>query len=260
MGAAIIGSPRPMTTSPASGSLTFRARRFPVWICFGLGVFLLLIVAVVSMAAAPSAGQSPGGAVFGLAFVLMLFVGAPALWMLKMGNDLRRTRVRIDDSGLEMRVTRFSVWAFRRLGYARLAWTDVHGVQRYEIPNFAAAGGVQVDYVLHTSQGAFAVSSIQFTEAERIAGLIAARIGRAIDDLPPGTTAVTADTPSGRRGMRFMRALGWCSQGAGVLFLALMSLAWLQGEALEAGTIGGVASISGVLLMLGHSLRRFSLK
>jgi hypothetical protein len=242
-----------MTTSPASGPFTFRARRFPIWLCFGIGGFLLLIVAVVSLAAAP------GGDV-GLAVVLMLIVGAPALFVLKMANDLRRSRIVVTDDGLELRVSRFRIWAIRSPGHARLSWRDVHGVQRYEIPNFAAAGGRQIDYVLHTARGAFAISSVQFAEAERIADLVAARIGRKVGELPAAITPVSVNTPAGRRGVRLMRALGWCAQVAGILFPLLMSLAWLRGDALEPSTIGGVAATSGVLLMLGRSLRRFELK
>jgi hypothetical protein len=242
-----------MTTARASGALVFHPRRFPMWLCFGIGVFLLGIVAIASLAAAP--GQQ-----IGLTFVVLLLVGAPALFVLKCANDLRRTRIVIGDQGVELCLSRFRIWSIRSLGRARLTWGDIHGVQRYEIPNFAAAGGLQVDYVLHTTQGVFAISSIQFAEAERIAGLIAARIGRTVGELSPGISPVSAETPAGRRGVRLMRALGWCVQAAGILFLVLMSFAWIRGDALDPGTVGGVATATGVLLMLGRSLRRFALK
>lgn len=242
-----------MTTPPARGALVFRPRRFPMWVCFGVGVFLLLIVGIVSLAAAP-------GGQIGLAFVVLLLVGGPTLLVLKMGNDLRRTRIVISDQGLEISLSRFRIWSFRSLGHARLTWGDIHGIQRYEIPNFAAAGGIQVDYVLHTTQGTFAISSVQFTDAERIAGLIAARIGRPVGELADGVAPVTADTPAGRRDVRLMRALGWAAQVVGIVFLLLMSLVWMRGDGRDYRTIGGVTVTAGVLLRLGQSLKRFTLK
>src|SRR2546430_8780199 len=50
------------------------------------------------------------------------------------------------------RSTLFPYTTLFRSGRPRLTWGDIHGVQRYEIPNFAAAGGLQVDYVLHTDR------------------------------------------------------------------------------------------------------------
>ena len=47
---------------------------------------------------------------------------------------------------------------------------------------------------------------------------------------------------------------------SGILFPALLFMIWFQGSPVEIGTIGGVAVRSGVLLMVGRSLRRFSLK
>jgi len=224
-----------------------------MWVCFGIGVFLLGIVAIVSTAAAP-------GERIGLAFAILLLVGGPALLVLKIGNDLRRTRIVIAAQGLELSLSRFRIWSLRSLGRARLTWADIVGVQRYEIPNFSAPGGVQVDYVLHTTRGTFAVSSVQFKEAERIAGLIAERIGRAVGDLPEGVAPVSADTPSGRRNVRLMRGLGWAAQVVGIVFLLLMSLVWMQGDGRDYRTIGGVTIAAGVLLRLGHSLKRFTLK
>jgi hypothetical protein len=250
----LVGAPAPfMTTASAPGPLVFRPRRFPMWICFGVGVFLLSMVAIVSLAAAP-------GRWFGLAFVVFLLVGGPALLVLKIANDLRRTRIVIGEQGLDLCLSRFRIWSFRSLGRARLTWGDVHGVQRYEIPNFAAPGGAQVDYVLHTSQGTFAVSSVQFNDAERIAELVADRIGRPVGALPEGVTPVTADTPSGRRDVRLMRGLGWVAQVAGIVFLALMAMAWMHGDSVDARTMAGVSITAGVLVRLGQSLKRFTLK
>jgi hypothetical protein len=246
-----------MTTSPASGSLTFRARRLPVWFCFGLSSFLLFMGIISAFAVSPVG--TPNGHV-GLAFLFLVIVGAPAVFIFKLGNDLRRSRIVLTDDGVDIRVNRFRIWAIRRLGSARLSWRDIYGVQMYEIPNFVAPTGGQVDYVLHTAQGLFAVSSIQFANAERIATLIAGHIGRKVDELPAGIAPVGASDPAGRRGIRLMRALGWIAQVAGILFPALMFGAWLQGSPLEPGTIGGVAATSGVLLMIGRSRRRFSLK
>jgi hypothetical protein len=245
----------PMSTPPASPSLTFRARRFPVWLCFSIAAFLLLLTVVMVFAAFGTARDGVG-----LALLFVVILGLPGAFIFKLGNDVRRSRIVLTADGVDLRVGRFSIWALRRLGSARLAWRDVHGVQRYEIPNFAATGGVQVDYVLHTAQGAFAVSTVQFAEAERVATLIAERIGRAIDDLPPGIAPVTARNAAGRRGVRLMRALGWIAQAAGLACAALLLAAWLSGSPLASGTIGGVAATSGVLLMLGRALRHFSLK
>jgi hypothetical protein len=242
-----------MTTSPFP--LTFHARRFPVWLCFGLAGFLFLITIVMVFAALGTARDGVG-----LAVLFVVILGFPAAFVFKLGNDVRRSRVVLTADGVDLRVSRFSIWALRRLGSARLGWPDIHGVQRYEIPNFAASGGVQADYVLHTTRGAFAVSAVQFADAERIATLVAERIGRAIDDLPAGIAPVGANNPTGRRGVRLMRSLGWIAQGAGLVFAALLFAAWLQGSPLDSGTIGGVAATSGVLLMLGRALRHFSLK
>lgn len=246
-----------MSTFPTPGPLTFRARRSPVWLCFGLSLFLLLVGALGAFAtrsigtpdAARHASAGPG-------LVLLVIVGVPALFIFWLGNNLRRSKVVISDDGVDVRVNRFRIWAIRPLGSARLSWRDIHGIQAYEIPNFTSRTGVQVDYVLHTAQGAFAVSSIQFTEAERIAALIAKRIGREVGDLPSGITPVGAD----RRGIRLMRALGWVSLVSGFVFPGLLFMIWLRGSPIEAGTIGGVAMTSGALLMLGRWLRRFSLK
>ena len=241
-----------MTTSPAASPLTFRGRRFPVWICFGIAAFLFLLTIVMVFAAWSGS--------LGLALLFVLILGAPGGFVFKLGNDLRRSRIVVTRDGVDLRVSRFSIWGIRRLGSARLAWRDLHGVQRYEIPNSFAPAGVQVDYVLHTTQGVFAVSSIQFVDAERIAMLIAERIGRPVGDLAPGVAPVGASNPAGRRGVRLMRTLGWIAQVTGLVFPALLFAAWLQGSPLEPGTIGGVAATSGVLLMLGRALRGFSLK
>lgn len=240
-----------MTLQAASSTLTFRARRFPVWLCFGLSALLLLLWSVVAVAMREH---------LGLVLLFLVIVGLPGLLIFKMGNDVRRSRVVISDAGLDVRVARFRIWAFRPLASARLAWRDVHGVQPYEIPNFATPGGVQVDYVVHSTQGEFAVSSVQFADAQGIATLIAQRIGRAVGDLPAEVRPVGANTPSGRLGVRLMRALGWVAQAAGVVFLMVMIGAWLAGSPLPPSASGGLATASGVLLMVGRSLRRFSLK
>jgi hypothetical protein len=249
------------TMSPTSPSLTFRARRFPVWVCFGVAGFLFLIALIMVFAALPvGTARADRHDSVGLALLIVVILGLPGAFVFKLGNDVRRSRIVLTDDGVDLCVSRFRIWAIRRLGSARLAWRDIHGVQRYEIPNVAASGGVQVDYVVHTTQGVFAVSSVQFTEAERIATLIAERIGRALGDLPAGVAPVGAGDRAGRRGVRLMRALGWVAQATGILFPVLLSVAWLQGSPLDSGTIGGVAATSGVLLMLGRALRNFSLK
>ena len=134
------------------------------------------------------------------------------------------------------------------------------GVQTYEIPNFAAPNGTQVDYVLHTTQGLFVVPAIQFKDANEIAATIAVRIGRAVGDLPPTVTPVTAATPSGRRGVRIMRGLGWFSSALGIGLPLLMLFGWWSGERVEANAIGGITAASLTLLLAGRALRRFALK
>lgn len=246
-----------MTTSPP---LTFRARRFPVWVCLGIAAFLVSMGLVAAFAAWPIGTARAGAGSPALALLLLAILGVPAVVIFKLGNDLRRSRIVVTDDALDLRVSRFRIWAFRPLGAARLSWRDVHGVQVYEIPNFTTPTGTQVDYVLHTTAGTFAVSSIQFPDTERIAALVAGRIGRAVGDLPADVVPVSASDASGRRGVRLMRALGWTAETAGVVFPILMSMAWLGGATLDSSTIGGIAMTSGVLLMLGRSLRRFSVK
>ena len=98
----------------------------------------------------------------------------------------------VTNDGVDVRVSRFRIWAIRPLGSARLSWREIYGVQIYEIPNFATRTGVQVDYVLHIARGTFAVSSIQFAQAERIAALIAGHVGREVGELPAGIAPVGA--------------------------------------------------------------------
>lgn len=244
----------PLPSSP----LVFRARRAPVWLTSGMAA-LLGLIALSGLAAGWPFGD-PGSPGVGAALALLVLAGAPALFLLKLGNDVRRARVVLGAGGVELRVSRFRLWGLRPLGSARLAWREIHGVQPYEIPNFAARSGTQVDYVIHTVQGAFAVSSMQFADAARIAALVAEGVGRAVGELPPGVVPVGARGPVDRRRIRLMRGLGWVALGAGVACPVLLSLAWLRGSPLPPATVGGVAVASGVLITLGRSLRRFSLK
>src|SRR6185503_17740005 len=165
----------PARPDGSCAGLTFRPRRFPMWMCFSIAAFLALVglVTVFGIVAAP--GHASRGDAVGVTLLFAVILAIPAAFIFTLGNHVRRTRIVLTDDGLDLRVSRFRIWAIRRLGAARLAWRDVHGVQRYDIPNFAAPGGVQTDYVLHTTHGVAAVSSIQFADAERIAALIAER-------------------------------------------------------------------------------------
>lgn len=246
-----------MAPPPTSAPLVFRARRSPMWLTFGLAALLGLVALSGLGAAWPfGAPDSPG---IGVALAVLVLAGVPALFIFKLGNDVRRMRVVVDAGGVELRVSRFRLWGLRPLHSARLAWREIHGVQVYEIPNFAARAGRQVDYVIHTARGTFAVSCVQFADAERIAALVAEGVGRMVGDLPPGVAPVGAHTPADRRRIRLMRGLGWLALVTGLVCPVLLSLAWLQGSPLEPATVGGVAATSGVLIMLGRSLRRFSL-
>lgn len=244
----------PLTSAP----LVFRARRAPMWFAFGLAALLGLVAMTGFIAAWPP--RAPGSPGIGAALAILVLAGAPALFIFKLGNDVRRSRVVVAAGGVELRVSRFRLWGLRPLGTATLAWREIKGVQVYEVPNFAARTGAQTDYVIHTARGPFAISSMQFAEAARIASLVAAGAGRTVGDLPAGVTPVGIRTPADRLRIRLMRALGWVALGAGVACPLLLGVAWWRGSPLEPATIGGVAVASGVLLTLGRSLRRFSLK
>jgi hypothetical protein len=245
---------------PAGPPEVYRARRGPVWACWLTGGFLLLLAGVMA-AALPGAlaGDAAGS---GLAAVLIAVVvlAVPGAFIVRMGINLARIRIAVSDQGLELTANRFRIWTFRRIGSARLAWTDVRGIQAYDTPNFAAPGGTQVDYVLHTTRGLFTVPNVQFPDAARIAARLAARIGRPVGDLPPDVTPVGAARREDRRGIRLMRALGWTAQVSGALVMALFAVAWFGGGSLEASEVGGIFAAGFVLLIAGGSLRRFSLK
>jgi len=191
-----------------------------------------------------------------LSFILLL----PAALILKIGVDLARTRIVLGNAGLDLTVNRFRIWGLRPLASAELRWSDVQGVQEYDIPNPMAPGGTQIDYVVHTSRGAFAVSSVQFRDAAEIARAIAAGAGRNIGELAPSVVPVGATRRADHLGQRLMRLLGWIALALGGVLPLLVGAMWASGKPLPPNTIGGLAAASATLLVVGRTLRRFELK
>jgi fumarate reductase subunit D len=239
----------------------YRPRAFPAWLCIGMGGFLLALVAFLIFAAvaAPPAPEGEDASARVALAITALFVVVPAVFILRLGLNVRRMKVAIEADRVDVTVNQFKVWGFRRLASAQLAWAEIQGVQRYEIPNYAAPGGKQVDYILHTTKGQFAVPNIQFDRADEIAGAIASRIGRSVDDLPAGVTPVSATAPSDRRKVKAMRALGWISTVIGAVAIVIFGALAVTGN-LSGSSLGALPAVCLGLLISGRSLRKFTLK
>jgi len=242
-----------LSTEPVA--FTYRPRRYGIWFLIGTATFLLGLPTLLAMVAIAT-GDSAAGAT---AVITALIMGLPGLWMAWLAYGIARCRITISPAALDLRAHQFAIWGIRRIRQAHLPWDQVYGVQTFRIPNFAAPDGIQIDYIIHTSAGKFAVANVAWTEAAEIAERICQRIERPLEDLAPTATQVRADRPSDRLGIRLMRALGWCSMAIGALFLALVPLMWLGNKDIEPKALVAVAMMGSILLSVGASIRRFKL-
>lgn len=236
--------------------MTYRARAFPFWLCAGIGVPLLLLATTIAVSNLTASPRRNPFLIVGVALTL----GVPAALALKLGIDIRRMTIVIEDDGVELALNEFRIWSLRPFRRARLAWADVWGVTPYEVPNPIRRGGLQVDFVLHTRVGRFAISTAQFHDAEAIATALASRSGRRLGELDQRATPVRAASRADRIGVHAMRALGWVSLlvGAGVFVLAVLSL--VVGRRADPYFAATLVGLGAILLWLGRFARRFTLR
>jgi hypothetical protein len=236
-------------------ALTYRPRRYGIWFLTVIATFLLAVPALFITVAIATGDTAAGGA----GFITGVIMGLPGLWMAWLAYRTASCRITLSPASLDLRTHRFSVWGLRPIRQAHLPWDQVYGVQTFRIPNFAAPDGVQIDYIIHTSAGKFAVANVAWNEAAEIAQRVCDQIQRPLDDLAPAATEVRTDAPSDRIGIRLMRALGWCSMAIGWLFLALVPLMWLGNRAIEPKALVSVGMMGSFLIMIGRSVRNFKL-
>ena len=187
-----------------------------------------------------------------------LGIAVPALFLLKVGIDVRRTRIVVGSEALDVCLSVFRIWSLRKVRCAQCRGRTVFGVQRFEIVNPMAPSGVQVDYILHTRSGLLAMSSMQFDDVDEIAGEIAARTGRAVGELAEGTAPFATRTGD-RRGVSAMRALGWVATTVGLLLWLLVPFGLFASE-FDTQTTVSIAGTGALLMWLGRFARGFNLR
>lgn len=240
----------------SSDVTTFRIKRFPSLFLYLMGGFIGLIGAIMLVAVFdPRAKSETRGVAIGISLVTGLVAWAFFAW----GRRLARAFVTISPEGLALRALDFKIWGFRRLKQANLRWDQVRAVQLVEIPNPYAPDGMQRDYVIHTTEGNFAIPNVLWPEAKRAAAAIAERVGLPIDDLPPDVAPIPTDEKSNRVGIITMRAFGWLSTVCGVLFALAAVLVAFGKKPDSFSTAAKVGFMASIMVSGGHYMRHFKL-
>lgn len=244
-----------MADDKAAMTEVYFPQRMRGWIVLGMALFLSILWLTVTLGVAmqpppKDPNAQPVGAGPGIILALILWPAiALFLWI---GLGIIRMRLRITEDALDMTAHRFAIWSLRSTRHARLAWSEVHGVQLFEQSNPYAPDGVQKDYVIHTTQGRFALSNILWTHAAEIAAKVEARIGREIGQLPASVERIDTATPGNRLGLKVMHGCGMVAMVlCGVMFL-LLGLALIGGMPLadfaKAAMFCGVGFSGGVAM------------
>jgi hypothetical protein len=190
-----------------------------------------------------------------IALVFIDPLGPFGLWLMALGIGIWRAHVIVADDGLEIYAHRLSIWSVRKMRRAKLAWSEVSGVQPFALTNMLAPDGVQREYILYTSAGKFNFPEMIWPDARQIAEQISAHIGKPLGDLSAVTEPVVGKRASDRRGARIMHGIGWFAQVMGWLFAVLALFSLFGGASLK--DMSYVCMMSMMLVLSGYSLRRF---
>ena len=177
------------------------------------------------------------------------------LWLIGLGVGIWRAFVAVTDEGLELYAHRFSMWSIRRRSGAKLAWSQVAGVQPFSLTNMLAPDGVQREFIVYTSAGKFILPELLWPDAREIAEQISSRIGKPMGDLSAVTEPIIGKRPADLRGARIMHGIGWFAQFMGWAFAALAIVAAFGGYNLRSTSY--VVMMAMGLVLTGASLRRF---
>lgn len=203
-----------MASVNSKATTVFYPSRIRGWFVLGLALFLLLLwlAVVVGVAMQPPPKDPPEQpANAGPGAVLALILWPPMFLVGSIGLGILRSRVVIADDVLDLTAQRFSIWFLRPVRHARLAWSNVLGVETFEQTNPLAPDGVQIDYVIHTPQGRFAISNILWPQAAEIAAAVAARTGHEVGDtgdVPATIERAVANRAVDRVGLKLMHGCG----------------------------------------------------
>ncbi len=240
--------------------MTFRANRVRAWFAAICGLFVLAMAVLLAWVFS-GADKEPftlARLIAGTIFVVINPMAWLGFWIFSVAVGIWRAKVEISDDGIELRAHQFRVWGLRRMKHARLKWNEITAVETFTTTNMMAPNGVQRDYVLHTTQGRFALPNILWPGAEEIATQVAARIEKSIGDVAQAETPAGQRRPIDRVGIAIMRGLGWTSLVLGILFTGLMMLAYAQKDS-HIENIGPAIAVGSILIAIGASLRKFRL-
>ncbi len=239
---------------------TFYPYRSRAWFVFAMAALLLAMFLLVAIGVNIKPAVEPATKPMdGIVIVLALLLGPPMLFLFDIAIGIFRSRVILSDEGLDMTTTRFAIWAIRRVHRAKLKWNEVVGVQLWEQTNPYAPEGIQKDYIVHTSAGRYAIPNILWPQAEEIAHLIAAQIGRPFNDLPENVPRVGANRSRDRIGLSLMHLGGTIAVILGGVML-LASVLALFGGGLDFSAFAKVALASNVAIASGAVMRRWKMQ
>lgn len=200
-----------MTDDRSSTPAVYYPQRWRGWFVLGLALSMLILSLAVTIGVAMSPPPKDPNAqpiVAGPGVVLALILWPPMFLCGWIGLGIMRSRVRITDDMLDMTTRLFAIWSLRPVRHVRVPWSEVLGVEHFEQTNPYAPDGVQIDYVIHTPQGRFAVSNILWPHAAEIAAKVTERIGRDIGQLPAGVERIDTAAPGNRLGLKVMHGCG----------------------------------------------------
>jgi len=224
-----------------------------------VGSAIILVAAVLLTALTFILLINPKSAV--LAWVVgpcSLFLWGLGLWLLRYGLRLARARIALLADGLEISSHTFRIAKIRRMQSARFRWEDVRAVQYSPVVNFLSAGGVERNYLVHTTGATYLISSNFWPNAATVARLIAERIGRAIDETPIEILESQKDEVR-KAWFRYalLRAFGWFCVVFGAFTIVVLTTAEFGGAQLPIEEVVITAIVAVILVLGGRSMAKY---
>ncbi len=216
--------------APPAESVEFGPRRGPIWVAriFGalacMGAIAVLVIAVTVGRQTP--GVIPFLAIFGPVWV------AFGAWMLFAASRMSRFRAVVTPSALRLVAGKGqSVWFQGAVAEAAVAWTDVQGFTRVDIPDPNPLGGVYANYVLYTKGGVFSLNSAQWENLEGLMQEVARRTGHTAGDVGPEHSAEQARQRASAQSMSTVRrVLAWMALTSSAILLLPLVLGLFAGH------------------------------
>jgi hypothetical protein len=252
-----------MASSPAitdTQQTVFHPRRGKIVTMAVMGVAFWFLVAFLAWMPFGVAPELPDWRMLVMMAALCAFIASLGMWMLLLANRLRQAIMEADEHGLHLFVNGYEWWLWNpwNIREARLRWDEIQAVQYRVLPG---VGEPLPQYIIHTAQGRFLLSSFVWPDIEAMASLICQRTGlEPVSSMAELSSEVAQRAKSGRGeklAVWAVRLFGWFCLIFGILIALAFGLIILTGQEFKGSLVGAlVATVA--LISLGYSLRNFS--